>query len=63
MLCDRLHAWWLTQSLLTIMLPALIAGLRLNDGSGVKLLSKLAGAWCSVFGRALRGSTVWRLLL
>ena len=35
-------------------------GLRLNDGSGIKLSVKLA--WWAVFGRAYRGSTVERLL-
>ena len=36
---------------------------RLNDGSGIKLSIKLAGAWCSVFGWAHRGSTVGLRLL
>ena len=40
MLCDRLHAWWLTQSRLTTLQPSFIArrwvGLRLNEGSGLK---------------------------
>ena len=39
------------------------SGLRIIDVSGVKLSIKLAGAGCSVFGRAHRGSTVWLLLL
>ena len=34
-----------------------------NDGSGIKLSVKLAGAQWSVFGRAHRGSTVGLLLL
>ena len=38
-------------------------GIRLNNGSGIKLSVKLAGAWWSVFGRAHRGSTVGLLLL
>ena len=37
--------------------------LRLNDGSGTKLLVKIAGAWWSVFGRAHRDSTVGCVLL
>ena len=40
-----------------------VSGLRLNDGSGIKLSIKLAGAWCSVFGRAHRASTVGLPLL
>ena len=30
-----------------------------NEGYGLKLSIKLVGAWCSVFGRANRGSNVW----
>ena len=45
MLCDRLHAWWLTQSRLTTLLPFLIArrwvGPQNNDGSGLKTFNQV----------------------
>ena len=37
-------------------------GLRLIEGSGLKLSIKFVGARCSVFGRAHRGPTVGFLL-
>ena len=41
MLCDSLHAWFLTQSRLITMLPSLIdaggSGVRLHDGPDIKL--------------------------
>ena len=39
MYCNRLHAWWSTQSRLATLLSSLIAGgsdFRLYDGSGLK---------------------------
>ena len=60
MLCDGLHAWLLIQSRL---MARRRAGLRLNEGTGLKTMSKLVGVWYSVFGRAHRGSTVGFLLL
>ena len=68
MLCDRLHAWWLTQSWLTNLFPSLIACRRgrpldAMKAPAKKLSSKLVGARCSIFGRPHRGSTVVFLLL
>ena len=54
--CNRLHAWLLTQSRLTSLLPFLIAaggsGVRFNGGSGIKFSIKLVGAWCSTLGKS-----------
>ena len=69
MYCDRLHAWWSTQSRLTTLLSSLIAcpwvepqtiwRFRLKDLS----IDERIGAWCRVLGQAHRGLTVGFLLL
>ena len=60
MLCDRLHAWWLSQSRLTTLLPSFVECLWAK----AKTLSiKLVGARCSVFGRAHWASSIRFLLL
>ena len=49
MLCNRLHAWWLTQSRLITLLPSLIAR-RHNEGSdkNVKWKAKAHVGHCSM---------------
>ena len=58
MLCDRLHAWWLTQSRLTILLPSLI-----NEGSGLKSFNKVGWGSMPCLWSGPPGSTVGFLLL
>ena len=45
--------------MVAVVLPSSVlagsSGFRLNDGSDLKLLIKLVGAWRFVFGRARRG--------
>ena len=45
--------------MVAVVLPSSVAAgqisFRLNDGSNLKLLIKLVGAWRFVFGRARRG--------
>ena len=49
--------WWLVWSLFCFPLRLLAgsSGFSLNDGSDLKLLTKLVHAWRFVFGRARRG--------
>ena len=66
MLCDRVHAWWLTQSRLTTSLFNCSPSGRASNVMKVpalKLSIQFVGARCSVFGRAYWGSTVGFLLL
>ena len=56
-LYNRLPEWWLVWLLLCFPLRLLAgsSGFRLNDGSDLKILIKLVGAWRFVFGRTRRG--------
>ena len=58
-LCDRVHAWWLTQSRLTTSL----FNCRRNEGSGLNMFNTVGWGSMLCFGRAHWGSTVGYLLL
>ena len=66
MLCDRVHAWCLTQSRITTShfncTPADSAS-DVMKAPALKCSIQLVGARCSVFGQAHWGSTVGYLLL
>ena len=68
MLCDRLHAWLLTQSGLRTLPPSFIARRRAgrvsdNEGSGLNPFNKVGWDTVFVFALVHRGSAVGFLLL